>query len=124
MTDSPKAAKVKQRKPKGPFTDELLDQIVSQLKGNDAESFLGQSGLVAQLKKQLAERNLSAELGHHLRQEREQAEEGDPTNYRNGSTAKTVLTTEGSLALQIPRARQATFDPLQVGKHQRRLPGL
>ena len=123
MTDSPKAAKVRQRKPKGPFSDELLDQILSQLKGNDAESLLGQSGLVAQLKKQLAERMLSAELGHHLRQEREQAEEGDPTNYRNGSTAKTVLTPEGSLALQIPRDRQATFDPVLVGKHQRRLPG-
>ncbi len=95
MTDLLKAANVRQRKPKGPFTDELLDQILSQLKGNDAESLLGQSGLVAQLKKQLAERMLSAELGHHLRQEREQAEEGDPTNYRNGSTAKTVLTPEG-----------------------------
>jgi len=123
MTDSPKAAKVRQRKPKGPFSDELLDQILSQLKGNDAESLLGQSGLVAQLKKQLAERMLSAELGHHLRQERELAEEGDPANYRNGSTAKTVLTPEGSLALQIPRDRQATFDPVLVGKHQRRLPG-
>jgi putative transposase len=123
MTDSPKAAKVRQRKPKGPFSDELLDQILSQLKGNDAESLLGQSGLVAQLKKQLAERMLSAELGHHLRQEREQAVEGDPTNYRNGSTAKTVLTPEGSLALQIPRDRQATFDPILVGKHQRRLAG-
>ena len=123
MTDSPKAAKVRRRKSAGPFPDELVDQILSQLKGNDAESLLGQSGLVAQLKKQLAERMLSAELGHHLRQERQQAEEGEPVNYRNGSTAKTVLTPEGSLALQIPRDRQATFDPVLVGKHQRRLPG-
>lgn len=79
---------------------------------------------MAQLKKQLAERMLSAELGHHLHQEREHAEDGDAPNYRNGSTAKTVLTPEGSLALQIPRDRQATFDPVLVGKHQRRLPGL
>ena len=78
---------------------------------------------MAQLKKQLAERMLSAELGHHLQQEREHAEDGDAPNYRNGSTAKTVLTPEGSLALQIPRDRQATFDPVLVGKHQRRLPG-
>lgn len=54
MTDSPKTAKVRQRKPEGPFSDELLDQILSQLKGNDAESLLGQTGLVAQLKKQLS----------------------------------------------------------------------
>lgn len=123
MTNTSKVAKVRQRKPKGPFSDELLDQILSQLKGHDAESLLGQSGLVAQLKKQLAERMLSAELGHHLHQEREHAEDGDAPNYRNGSTAKTVLTPEGSLALQIPRDRQATFDPVLVGKHQRRLPG-
>jgi len=94
----------------------LLDQILSQLKGHDAESLLGQSGLVAQLKKQLAERMLSAELGHHLRQERQQADEDDPVNYRNGSTAKTVLMTpEGSLA-QIQRDRQATFNPVLAGK--------
>ena len=123
MPNTSKVAKVRQRKPKGPFSDELLDQILSQLKGHDAESLLGQSGLVAQLKKQLAERMLSAELGHHLQQEREHAEDGDAPNYRNGSTAKTVLTPEGSLALQIPRDRQATFDPVLVGKHQRRLPG-
>ena len=123
MTNTSKVAKVRQRKPKGPFSDELLDQILSQLKGHDADSLLGQSGLVAQLKKQLAERMLSAELGHHLQQEREHAEDGDAPNYRNGSTAKTVLTPEGSLALQIPRDRQATFDPVLVGKHQRRLPG-
>jgi len=123
MTNTSKVAKVRQRKPKGPFSDELLDQILSQLKGHDAESLLGQSGLVAQLKKQLAERMLSAELGHHLQQEREHAEDGDAPNYRNGSTAKTVLTPEGALALQIPRDRQATFDPVLVGKHQRRLPG-
>ena len=66
---------------------------------------------------------LSAELGHHLRQEREQAEQDAPVNHRNGSTSKTVLTPEGTLSLQIPRDRQATFDPVVVGKHQRRLPG-
>ena len=66
MTNTSKVAKVRQRKPKGPFSDELLDQILSQLKGHDAESLLGQSGLVAQLKKQLAERMLSPVLSRYL----------------------------------------------------------
>ena len=80
MTDSPKAAKVRQRKPKGPFSGEQLDQILGQLKGNDAESLLGPYSLVAQLKRQLAERTLSAELGLHLHlhQERELAEPDEP----------------------------------------------
>src|SRR5580765_3484164 len=106
MTESPKAAKGRQRKVKGPFSDELLDDILSQLHGKDAESLLGQCGLVEQLKKQLAERMLSAELGHHLRQERERAEDGEAPNHRNGSSGKTVLTPSGPLALEIPRDRQ------------------
>ena len=123
MTDSSKTAKVRQRKPEGPFSDELLDQILSQLKGNDAESLLGQTGLVAQLKKQLAERMLSAELGHHLRQEREQAEQDDPVNHRNGSTGKTVLTEDGPLRIDVPRDRQGSFEPLLIPKHERRFTG-
>ena len=70
MTDNTKAAKTRQRKPKGPFSDELLDQLLAQVHGRDAESLLGESGLVGQLKKQLAERMLSAELNHQLATER------------------------------------------------------
>src|SRR3990172_10857987 len=66
MTDNTKAYKPRQRKSKGPFSDDLLDQLLSQVQGKDAESLLGKSGLVGQLKKQLAERMLSAELSHHL----------------------------------------------------------
>lgn len=121
MTDNTKVAKKRQRKPKGPFSDELLDQLLLQVRGRDAESLLGESGLVGQLKKQLAERMLSAELNHHLATERASGEE--PGNHRNGSSAKTVLTPSGPLPLEIPRDRQARFDPVLVAKHQRRLPG-
>jgi len=90
MTDNTKAYKPRQRKSKGPFSDDLLDQLLAQVRGHDAESLLGESGLVGQLKKQLAERMLSAELNHHLATERASGDE--PGNYRNGSSAKTVLT--------------------------------
>lgn len=50
MTDTSKASKVRQRKLKDPFTDELFDDILSQLRGNDTESLLGRPGLVEQLK--------------------------------------------------------------------------
>jgi transposase-like protein len=121
MTDDTKAAKTRRRKPKGPFSDELLDQLLAQVRGRDAESLLGESGLVGQLKKQLAERMLSAELNHHLASERASGEE--PGNHRNGTSAKTVLTPSGPLPLEIPRDRHASFDPVLVAKHQRRLPG-
>ncbi|NOK57261.1 IS256 family transposase, partial [Burkholderia thailandensis] len=44
-------------------------------------------------------------------------------NHRNGTSPKTVLTPNGELKLDIPRDRQATFEPQLVGKYQRRLPG-
>src|SRR5438552_18403088 len=119
MTDVSKPAG--RRKAKGPFSDELLDELISQVSGQDAESLLGESGLVGQLKKQLAERMLGAELNHHLVTERAAGEEAG--NHRNGSTPKTVLTPSGSLPLEIPRDRLSTFDPVLVAKHQRRLPG-
>jgi putative transposase len=119
MTDVSKPGR--RRKAKGPFSDELLDHLLSQLSGQDAESLLGESGLVGQLKKQLAERMLGAELNHHLAMERAAGEEAG--NHRNGSTPKTVLTPSGALPLEIPRDRLSTFDPVLVAKHQRRLPG-
>ncbi len=81
---------------------------------------LGQSGPVEQLKKRLAERMLSAELGRHWSWEREQVQDGELSNHRNGTGAKTVLTPSDPLALEIPRDRQTTFDPVLVAKHQRR----
>jgi transposase-like protein len=112
----------KPKKPKAPklFPDELIDQLLSQVQNKDAESILGESGLAGQLKKQLAERMLNAELAHHLDTENKQGKAG---NHRNGSSSKTVLTPGGELELDIPRDRQATFEPQLVAKYQRRLPG-
>jgi putative transposase len=107
------------RKPRNCFNDELIDQLLAQVQGKDAESVLG-AGLAGPLKKQLAERMLAAELSHHLDSETEQGKAG---NHRNGTSPKTVLTPNGELKLDIPRDRQATFEPQLVGKYQRRLAG-
>ena len=125
MTDDTKKKPARKRKAKGPLPNELVDQLLAQLKGKDAESVLGESRLAGQLKKQLAERMLAAELTHHLKTEAAAGEDssGKPRNHRNGTSAKTVITPDGALPLDIPRDRFSTFDPLLVGKHQRRLPG-
>lgn len=98
------------KKPKTPklFPDELIDQLLAQVQNKDAESILGESGLAGQLKKQLAERMLSAELSHHLVAE---AKQGRAGNHRNGSSPKTVITPNGTLDLDIPRDRLASFEP-------------
>src|SRR6478735_4699788 len=112
----------KTKKPKAPnlFPNELIDQLLAQVQNKDAESILGESGLAGQLKKQLAERMLAAELSQHLTTE---ANQGKAGNQRNGTSPKTVITPNGELNLAIPRDRQATFEPQLVAKYQRRLPG-
>ena len=97
--------------------DELLDQLLA---GSDPRAALADGGLLDGLKKALAERVLNAEFDHHL-------DGGEPdgrVNGRNGYGAKTVLTSTGKLALQIPRDRLATFDPQLIAKYQRRFPWL
>ena len=119
MTDTMTTPK-KPKKPKAPklFPDELIDQLLAQVQNKNAESILGESGLAGQLKKQLAERMLAAELDHHLGSEPDAS-----GNHRNGSSPKKVITPSGKLQLDIPRDRLATFEPQLVAKHQRRLPG-
>src|SRR4051794_22070355 len=74
------------------------------------------NGLLDGLKKALAERALNAEMDHHLARE-------ETGNSRNGYGRKTVVTDTGKLDLQIPRDRQASFDPQLIAKYQRRFPG-
>lgn len=95
MTEATK--KSRKRKPMGPFSNELLDQLLAQASGKDADNLLGESGLIGQLKKQLAERMLAAELTHHLASE--DLDEG-AGNHGNGSSPKTVLTPSGALDLK------------------------
>lgn len=93
--------------------DELLDQLLA---GADPKTAFDANGLLDDLKKALAERALNAEMDHH-------PGSGEPGNSRNGYGRKTVTTDSGNLALDIPRDRQASFDPQLIAKYQRRFPG-
>jgi putative transposase len=98
------------------FSAELLDQLLA---GRDPKTVLGSGGLIAELKKALAERMLNAEMDVHL----EQPAEAETGNHRNGSSPKSVLTPEGELTLSIPRDRHGRFDPALIAKYRRRFPG-
>lgn len=99
---------------------ELVDKLLADAQGTD---LLGPDGLLAELTKSVLERALDAELTDHLGYER-----GDPTgrgsgNSRNGASAKTVHTDVGSVRLDVPRDRNATFEPRVVPKGATRLQG-
>jgi transposase-like protein len=88
------------------------------------EDLLGDGGVFRQLKKALMERALGAELTHHLGYEKGAAPAGRTrSNSRNGHSAKTVLTDDGSVELSIPRDRAGTFEPALVPKGVTRLDG-
>jgi putative transposase len=77
--------------------------------------------LLQRLTKTVLERALGAELDDHLGYVK-----GDPAgsgsgNSRNGHYGKTVTTTSGPVRLEVPRDRNATFEPKIVPKGQRRL---
>jgi hypothetical protein len=74
------------------------------------------NGLLDDLRKAFAERVLNAEMDHHLA--------GDEAgNSRNGYGLTMVTTETGRFELEVPRDRQATFDPQLIAKYQRRFPG-
>jgi putative transposase len=78
----------------------------------------------AVFKKALIERALSGELAHHLGYPPGGDKPPDtPTNHRNGSTAKTVLTGSGPVRINTPRDRNGTFEPVLIAKHERRFTG-
>src|SRR4051794_33475188 len=77
--------------------DAILDQLLA---GADPRTALDPNGLLDGPKKALAERALNAEMDHHL-----------AGNSRNGYGRKSVITDTGRIELEVPRDRQASFDP-------------
>ena len=97
---------------------ELIDQFVTGPMSAEAV----QAASMA-FKKALIERALGGELSHHLGYPPGAAKPGDVANHRNGASAKTVLTDEGPLRIEVPRDRDGSFEPLLIPKHERRFTG-
>ncbi len=100
---------------------ELIDELLAHYQ--KPEDLLGESGLLQQLSKALIERVLQGELTHHLGYEKYSVAGRQSGNSRNGSTPKTLKGRRGSLAIEVPRDRQSTFEPQFVPKHQTRFDG-
>lgn len=102
-----------------PVADAILDQFgpPSGMSMDDIEA------ATRRLKRALMERMLGGELSHHLGYPPGGTKPDDTTNYRNGTTPKTVLTDDGPVDVAVPRDRAGTFAPVLLPKHARRVPG-
>jgi putative transposase len=98
----------------------ILDRLIQ---GKAPEEILGQTGLVKDLTRRLVERVLEGEMTAHLGYEKHAQEGRDGGNSRNGRTSKRIKTDTAELAIEVPRDRDSTFEPVMVAKGQRRLPG-
>src|SRR6476469_8741609 len=97
---------------------ELIEQFV---KGPMTAESVNAASMA--FKKALIERALGAELSHHLGYAPGAAKPEDAGNHRNGRGAKTVLTEDGPLRIEVPRDRDGSFEPLLIPKHERRFTG-
>ncbi len=101
--------------------DELIDQLLGAYQG--PEQLTGPDGLINQLRKRLIERAAGAELAEHLGYEPGQgAPDGQP-NRRNGTSRKRLRTVDGPVDVELPRDRDASFEPRIVPKHARSFDG-
>jgi transposase-like protein len=74
-------------------------------------------------RKALIERALGGELSHHLGYPPGGERPEEVSNLRNGASAKSVLTDDGPLRIEVPRDREGSFEPLLIPKHERRFAG-
>jgi putative transposase len=103
------------------INEEVLDKLVENYQR--PEDILGENGLLKQLTKGLVERMLAGELTAHLGYKKHDPAGHHSGNSRNGSSKKKVKAEFGEIELEVPRDRQATFEPKIVPKGERRLPG-
>ena len=95
----------------------MLDGLTAQCKTPQDVA-----ALYTQMLQRVIDRGLSAELDAHLGYEQhDKASEGRRPNARNGTTAKRLKGTFGTLEVNTPRDRAGTFEPQLVKKRQTRL---
>jgi Transposase, Mutator family len=105
-----------------PSPEELAaaKELVRQARAQGV-ALTGPGGLLKALTKTVIETALEEEMAEHLGYDKHDPLGRNRGNSRNGKRAKTVLTDSGEVAVQVPRDRDGSFEPVIVAKRQRRL---
>jgi putative transposase len=81
----------------------------------------GADGLLNRMTQAVLERALQTEMTHHLGYAKDDPAGVGSGNSRNGSSTKTVSTTNGPVTITVPRDRNGEFEPRIVPKRARRV---
>lgn len=85
--------------------------MISQSGARSFDDLVGREGLVAQMLKPLMQEMLNAEMTEHLGYPKHDPSGHLTGNSRNGSYQRTLRSSDGHLALDIPRDRNGHFEP-------------
>ncbi len=96
------------------ISKELLDELLQGVER--PEDLLGDAGLLKELKIELMERMLGAELTAHLGYEEGKDAPPGQRNRRNGTTSKVLKGSDGEMPISVPRDRESTFEPELVSE--------
>jgi putative transposase len=104
-------------------TEELATELLARAE-SEGVSLVGPGGLLAGLAKRVLEAALEAEMTDHVGYQPYDPAGHHSGNSRNGMRSKTVITDIGPVVLDVPRDRDASFQPVIVPKRRRRLGGV
>ncbi|KEH96723.1 IS256 family transposase, partial [Clostridium botulinum] len=81
------------------------------------DDVMGKNGLIQRMLKDVIQNILEAEMEDHLgRDKYERNSENNSKNYRNGYSKKNIRSSFGDIDVDIPRDRNAEFEPKVIKK--------
>ena len=103
---------------------ELLKEYVqSQHFTSTADIMAAMKEMFRDVIQTVMEVEMDEELGRQ-RCQRLEAAEGEPRNYRNGYSKKTVKTQLGEVDIKVPRDRNGSYEPKIISKYDRNAEGM
>jgi len=101
--------------------DDNFDYKAEVKKCKTIDDVMGKDGLIQRLVKDVLENILEGEIEDHLgrnKYERTETKEPSKKNYRNGDSSKNLRSSFGDVDLDIPRDRNAEFEPQIIKKYE------
>lgn len=103
--------------------EQLVRELVARARAEGLK-LTGEGGLLGRLTKVVVESALEGEMDDHLGYGKHDPAGRNGGNSRNGTRSKRLVTEAGPVEIEVPRDRESSFDPVIVGKRQRRLSGI